>query len=246
MRSFSLLSQKGGAGKTTLAAHLAVYAAMRGVKVALIDTDPQRSAADWWRARGLKTPALATCHPKNLAAALKAAEGRGFNLVIIDTPPRADRAAYVIAEQVDFNLVPCRPSPHDLRAIGRTVDVLQQINAPAGIVINAAPASRGDNEMPVVKQARRVLARYNLPIAPIAITDRPTLSHPMPNGRTYIEMFPDGRPAQEIAALWRWVLEQMGVPKPQPKPKAAVGAKSPAGPPANPPARQQATARVAR
>ena len=60
MRSFSLLSQKGGAGKTTLAAHLAVYGAMRGVKVALIDTDPQRSAADWWRARGLKTPALAT------------------------------------------------------------------------------------------------------------------------------------------------------------------------------------------
>lgn len=97
-----------------------------------------------------------------------------------------------------------------------------------------------------VKQARRVLARYNLPIAPIAITDLLTLSHPMPNGRTYIERFPVGRPAQEIAALWRWVLEQMGVPKPQPKPKAAVGAKSPAGPPANPPARQQATARMAR
>ena len=218
MRSFSLLSQKGGAGKTTLAAHLAVHAAIRGVKVALIDTDPQRSAADWWRARGAKTPALATCLPKDLAKALKAAQARGFNLAIVDTPPRADRLSYLIAEQVDFSLIPCRPSPHDLRAIGRTVDVLQQINAPSGIVINAAPPSRGTSEMPITRQARRVLSRYNLPIAPVAITDRPTLAHPMPNGKTYIEMFPDGRPAREFAALWRWVLQQMGVPRPQPKP----------------------------
>ena len=53
MKSLSLVAQKGGAGKTTLAVHLAVYAAMRGEKVTLIDTDPQRSTAEWWRARGI-------------------------------------------------------------------------------------------------------------------------------------------------------------------------------------------------
>ena len=59
MRSLSLVAQKGGAGKTTLAVHLAVYAAMRGEKVGLIDTDPQRSTADWWRARRIPRPAMA-------------------------------------------------------------------------------------------------------------------------------------------------------------------------------------------
>ncbi len=57
MRTFSLLAQKGGAGKTTLAVHLAVLAESLGERVALIDTDPQRSAADWWRARKLPQPA---------------------------------------------------------------------------------------------------------------------------------------------------------------------------------------------
>ena len=221
MRAFSLLSQKGGAGKTTLAIHLAVHAAIRGVKVAIIDTDAQRSATDWWKARRLPQPAVATCQPKNLASALQSAKQRGFQLVIVDTPPRADDAAYLIAENVDFSLIPCRPNPYDLRAIGRTIDVLQQINAPAGIVLNAVPPSRGDVEAAMTRQARKVLRRYNVPVAPMALTDRPALAHPLPDGRTYIERFPDGRPAREFAALWNWVLRQMGVPEARARPAPA-------------------------
>ena len=61
MKVLALLSQKGGAGKTTLAVHLAVHAHLSGERVALIDIDPQRSAGDWWRAREDKMPALAKC-----------------------------------------------------------------------------------------------------------------------------------------------------------------------------------------
>ena len=60
-----------GSGKTTLAVHLAVLAESLGHRVAIIDTDPQKSAADWWRARKISRPAMAECEPKNLAKALR-------------------------------------------------------------------------------------------------------------------------------------------------------------------------------
>ncbi|MBM3508035.1 MAG: hypothetical protein FJX64_10115 [Alphaproteobacteria bacterium] len=225
MRTFSLLAQKGGAGMTTLAVHLAVLAESLGERVAIIDTDPQRSAADWWRARKLPRPAMAECEPKNLPKAIESAKKRGMTLCIVDTPPHAGQFAYLVAEAVNFNLIPCRPAPFDLRAIGKTVDIIAQLNAPAGIVINAAPANRGDTEMPVTIEARKVLARYNLPVSPVAIIDRPVYQHPMEDGRTYIEHFPTGKPATDIAALWAWVQQQMGV-----APKARPNADSPVRP----------------
>jgi chromosome partitioning protein len=130
-----------------------------GERVALIDTDPQRSAADWWRARKLPRPAMAECAPEHLAKAIAGAGQRGITLCIVDTPPHAGQFAYLVAEAVDFNLIPCRPAPFDLRAIGKTVDIIAQLNPPAGIVINAAPPNRGDQEVLTTVEARKVLAR---------------------------------------------------------------------------------------
>ena len=130
-------------------------------------------------------------------------------LVIVDTPPRADRAAYLVAEAVDFSLIPCRPGPMDLRALNRTVDIIDLLNAPAGIVLNAVPPPRGDQEVSITRRARESISRFNLPVAPTAITQRDTLAHPMPDGRAYIELYPDGKPSQEIGRLWRWVAAQL-------------------------------------
>ena len=69
MKSLRLVAQNGGAGKATLAVHLAVYAAMRGEKVTLIDTHPQRSTAEWWRARASSRPAMAECNVQALSNA---------------------------------------------------------------------------------------------------------------------------------------------------------------------------------
>ena len=222
MRSFSLLAQKGGAGKTTLAVHLAIHAAMGGERVVLIDTDPQASAADWWRARRMRQPAMAQCPPGKVGAALAAAAARGFTLAVVDTAPRADRAAYLVAEVVDFNLIPCRPGPMDLRAIGSSVDIVEHINVPSGIVLNASPPARGDVEAPTVRQAREALKRYNLPLAPFAITERPTLQHPSSDGRAYIELYPEGKPAREIARLYAWVRKFLGQPAAAAPPRQAA------------------------
>ena len=98
----------------------------------------------------------------------------------------------------------------DLRAIGSTVDIVEHINMPSGIVLNASPPARGDVEAPTVRRARQALKRYNLPLAPFAITERPTLQHPAGDGRAYIELYPEGRPAREIGRLHAWVRKYLG------------------------------------
>ena len=97
----------------------------------------------------------------------------------------------------------------DLRALNRTIDIIDLLNAPAGIVLNAVPPPRGDQEVSITRRARESVGRFNLPVAPAAITQRDTLAHAMPDGRAYIELYPDGKPSQEIGRLWRWVSAQM-------------------------------------
>ena len=172
---------------------------------------------------------MAECNVQALSNALNAASQRGFTLAVVDTPPRADRAAYLVAETVDFSLIPCRPGPMDLRALPRTIDIIDLLNAPAGIVLNAVPPPRGDQEVSITRKARESMRRFNLPVAPGAITQRNTLAHPMPDGRAYIELYPDGKPSKEIGLLWRWVAAQLTADhhdrddETHPRPPAAAG-----------------------
>src|SRR5437763_974066 len=88
MKTIVLASQKGGAGKTTLAAHLAVAAEEAGEgPVAMIDTDPQGTLRTWWEKRQTPSPALADIPLKTLAKQIGDLRVRGVKLAIIDTPP---------------------------------------------------------------------------------------------------------------------------------------------------------------
>ena len=87
MKTLAVISQKGGAGKTTLAIHLAVAAEMAGKQTALIDIDPQASAASWGDSREKPTPAVVSTQPSRLDKVLAAACTTGADLVIIDTAP---------------------------------------------------------------------------------------------------------------------------------------------------------------
>src|SRR6266487_2069519 len=118
MDILTIASQKGGAGKTTLAAHLAVEAERCGAgPVAVVDTDPQGSLAAWWNQRVADTPLFAAVEVAQLADHMVALQRQRVNLVVIDTPPAlldVIRAAIAVADLV---LIPARPSPHDLRAV---------------------------------------------------------------------------------------------------------------------------------
>jgi len=90
MQTVALLARKGGTGKTTLAVHLAVLAASTGRRVLLVDTDPQRSAGDWWRVRKTDDPQLVECAVKRVPAVLDAARADGIDLVVVDTRPSVE------------------------------------------------------------------------------------------------------------------------------------------------------------
>jgi chromosome partitioning protein len=127
MRIVAMVSQKGGVGKTTLGGHLAVEADRAGAgPVALLDTDPQGSLVAWWNARTAETPLFVRGGLANLRLQLAELERMGINLVIIDTlPPAITDNIQTVVKFADLVVIPTRPSPHDLRAVGATVDLVE-------------------------------------------------------------------------------------------------------------------------
>ncbi len=200
MNILALTSQKGGSGKTTLAGHLAVEAEAAGAgPVAVIDTDPQGSLTDWWNERQAATPAFLHASVATLDTDLARAHDLGFKLVIIDTPPAiTDMIEQVIALS-NLIVIPTRPSPHDLRAAGTTIAMVEAAAKPLVFVINAAnPRAR------ITGEAAVVLSQHGT-VAPVMVHQRTDFAASMIDGRTVMELPRAGKSAAEISSLWRYL-----------------------------------------
>jgi chromosome partitioning protein len=204
MKVLSLLSQKGGSGKSTLALHLAVAAESAGVRVAVVDLDPQASAASWKDLRQAETPVVVSAQASRLEQVLDAALKHGAGLAIIDTGPHSESAALAAARSSDLVLVPCRPSILDLKAISITLDLVKLAAKEAHVVLNAVPP-RGS----LRDQAVAAINTYNVPVCPVAICHRAAFVHALTSGKTAAEYDGQGKATQEIAALFKWVSKQL-------------------------------------
>ena len=204
MRVLAMASQKGGSGKTTLSGHLAVQAQLAGQgPVVLIDIDPQGSLADWWNEREAEFPAFAQTTVARLAADLEMLRQQGFKLAVIDTPPAITMAIQSVIHVAELIAIPTRPSPHDLRAVGATVDLCDRAGKPLIFVVNAAtPTAR------ITGEATVALSQHGT-VAPITIHQRTDFAASMIDGRTVMETDPRGRSAAEIAALWDYVNDRL-------------------------------------
>lgn len=208
MQTVAVISQKGGAGKTTLAVHLATEAARSRVAL-ILDTDPQATASRWAEWRGAGEPEVVDCGaPSLLAGKLCKAAELGADLVVIDTPPHADAMARQAARLADLILVPCRPRAFDLAAIETTAELVKSGRKPAFVVFNAGPP-RG----PLIyrEAAELIAAGFGLQIAPVVLPERAAFHHSAAVGRTAAEHDVDGKAAEEIRRLWRWTCEQLDV-----------------------------------
>ena len=207
MQSIAVISQKGGAGKTTLAVHLATEASRSRVAL-ILDTDPQATASRWGEWRGGGEPEVIDCGaPSLLAGKLAKAADLGAEVAVIDTPPHADAMARQAARLADLILIPCRPRAFDLAAIEATAELVKSSRKPAFVVFNAGPP-RGPL---IYREAAELIADgFGLPIAPVILPERAAFHHSAAAGRTAPEHDIDGKAAGEIRALWRWTCEQLG------------------------------------
>lgn len=200
MKVLAITSQKGGSGKTTLAGHIAVEAERAGCgPVAIVDTDPQGSLTDWWNEREDAALSFVQAQIETLDADLQRARDHGFALVIIDTPPAITGTIEKVIGLADLVAVPTRPSPHDLRAVGTTIEMVEAQGKPLVFIVNAAnPRAR------ITSEAAIVLSQHGT-VAPVTIHQRTDFAAAMIDGRTVMEIDRAERSRDEIVQLWAYL-----------------------------------------
>jgi chromosome partitioning protein len=197
-------SQKGGSGKTTLSGHLAVEASRSGAgEIALIDTDPQGSLAHWWNARQAPAPHFVKAGLLELDEALANLARSGIKIAVIDTPPAITQSISRVVAHADLVIVPTRPSPHDLRAVGATVDIAERHGKPVIFVVNAATARAR-----ITGESAVALSQHGT-VAPVTIHHRVDFAASMIDGRTVGEVVPGCASAKEISDLWVYIQERL-------------------------------------
>ena len=206
MRIVAIVSQKGGVGKTTLAIHLTAEATRAGKKALLVDLDPQGNASRWAARRGDLPPDVSPESPAAIDTVLRDAEREGYDLVMFDTAPNADRTALRAAKAADLVLIPCRPSQFDIEAIGATLDLCEMARRPALVVLNAAPVRSR-----VVEESREAMEGRGAKVCPVIVRERVAFRHCMPDGRVAGELDPEGTAAQEIKELYEAVSASLNI-----------------------------------
>lgn len=204
MKTIAVLSQKGGAGKTTLTLHLAVAAELDGKPTAIIDLDPQASAATWSDSREGESPAVITAPAARLSKILTTAVEAGAALCLIDTAPHSEREALIAARLADFVLVPCRPAILDIRAISHTVEMVQLAKVKACVVMNAVKPHRSFGDART-DDAVAAIASYGIEIAPTRIVERVAFEDAITAGQGILEYDPKSKAADELRALYQWL-----------------------------------------
>ncbi len=204
MLTIALVARKGGVGKTTLAAHIAVQAERSGAgPVALIDADPQASLADWWNDREAETPVFVQTSLLRLRKDIERMREFGIELLIIDTPPAITTTISEVTALADVALIPTRPSPHDLRSVARTVELVEAQAKPAIFIVNgASPWARITNE------AVMALSQHGT-LAPVVIHQRSDFASSMVDGRTVMEGPRKTSSAAEIEFLWDYLSNRL-------------------------------------
>jgi chromosome partitioning protein len=204
MHVLVLASQKGGSGKTTLSGHLAVEADLAGIgPVALIDTDPQGSLSHWWNARRSATPHFAKVGLRELGDALAQLKASGIRLAVIDTPPAITTSIAQVVAHADLVAIPTRPSPHDLRAVGATVDIAERHGKPVIFIVNAAtPRAR------ITGEAAVALSQHGT-VAPVTLHHRVDFAASMVDGRTVGEVVPKSQSTKEVRDLWLYLQDRL-------------------------------------
>lgn len=206
----SLASQKGGAGKTTLATHLAHVIALAKRKVLLVDCDPQGSASGWAAAREEASPfpvvqmARDTLH-RDLPAILE-----DYDHCVIDTPPRVSALARSAILASDLVLIPVQPSSYDVWAASETVALVQEAQQFKSDIKAVFCINRRITGTAIGREIEAALSDLPFPILKTAIAQRVAFAESSA-GYTVLELATSSTASNEIKALSKEILKLMGM-----------------------------------
>jgi chromosome partitioning protein len=201
----TVAQQKGGAGKTTVAVHLAIAFLEQGLRVAVVDIDPQESLVNWFRQRG---PSASELGPN-----VKAAQGwrvesevralaREHDVIIIDSPPHAETEAKIAMRSADLVIVPLQPSPMDLWATGKTIEQVAAQGSRGLLVLNRVPARAR-----IAEEMTKATRNMGAEIAHTSLGNRVAFAASLLAGKGVTEAASSSRAAEETRALAQELLD---------------------------------------
>lgn len=200
MHVIAVLNQKGGAGKTTIATHLARALQIGGADVLLINSDPQGSARDWAAVREEQPLSVVGIDRPTIERDLKNIARKDF--VVIDGAPQAADLAVSAIKAANFILIPVQPSPYDIWATADLVDLVKQrIEVTDGKLRAAFVVSRAIKGTKIGSEITEALNGYGLPVLATRITQRVGYPGSAAAGSTVLDLEPDSEAAREIIAL---------------------------------------------
>ena len=203
----SLLNQKGGVGKTTLAIHLAVALAKKKKRVLLVDADPQGSAMDWSANRESTTSLPVIGLPKATLHKELPKMQSDYDFIIIDGSPRVYDVARSALMASDIVLIPVQPSPYDVWAAKEIVDLLKDIKPFKENLKKAFVINRKIVNTAIGRDVKEALAEYDLPVLKSQISQRVSFAESAASGQTVLELDPKSLASKEINALVKEILE---------------------------------------
>ncbi len=202
MHVVAVLNQKGGAGKTTIATHLARAWQIAGKEVLLVDSDPQGSARDWAAVREDQPVPVVGIDRPTIDRDLKSIATK--DLVVIDGAPQASDLAVSAIKAATFILIPVQPSPYDIWATADLVELVKQrIEVTDGKLKAVFVVSRAIKNTKIGGEITEALNGYGLPILDARITQRVSYPSTAAGGTTVMDEEPGGDAAREIRALMK-------------------------------------------
>jgi chromosome partitioning protein len=239
MRTIAFITQKGGAGKSTLASSISVAARLAGEKVFLIDMDPLQSLVKWSQNRKTSDVPVEHIPPAKLTKSLAALEKKGVTLVVIDAPGHDSEISSAAIRAADLCIIPARPNAFDLWASEVTRAQVKETRKDYAFLLNQCPPAQQNARVEQGAKALQAIGGLLSPLVSARVDYQEAARHGLGVG----ELNPDGVAAQEIRELWSSIKRRLKkgaqAPKAASKPIAKIEPKS-AKPIAKPMARKAA------
>lgn len=201
LKVLTIANNKGGVGKSTCAAHLALEATKNGLKTLLIDLDPQQSLEKWWNKRVDEEPFLAEVKIEELVDDIKYVNSIGFDFCIIDTPRDLKESILAAIQVADLVLIPCKPTTPDLQAVGRTIAMVKKEKKQFIFLLTQVI-----NRTSAALEATSILSEFG-PVVPTTINNKIAYANAMNSGRSASLI--DNTTIKELDTAWNFISNRL-------------------------------------